>query len=332
MISLFSGIGAPEKALSNLKVGYELVGYSEFENVPSKAYAAIHNVSEELNYGDITKIDIKSLPGNIDLITHGSPCQSYSKAGKGEGGDKGSGTRSSLMWNTVEIVSQVKPKYVIWENVPNVLSKRHRHNFDQYLHDMNLLGYDNHHKVINSRLHRIPQNRERVFVVSIRNDLNQTFEFPRGKELTVKLMDFLDKEVDGKYYLKKEEKDKVTYMKCARTRQMWIKNATKKGYLEAVVGDGIDLAYPNSKTRRGRVQSQRAHTLVRNNNLGVLVDYNTIRRYTPRETFRLMGFTDEDFDKVNALGFKESDLYGLSGNSIVVNVMEDIFKELLELN
>ncbi|MGM9986337.1 MAG: DNA (cytosine-5-)-methyltransferase [Bacillaceae bacterium] len=326
VFSLFSGIGSPEKALTNLNIDYELLGYSEFEEVPSKAYAAIHNISKDLNYGDITKIDLNNLPNDIDLITHGSPCQSYSKAGKGEGGDKGSGTRSSLMWNTVEIVSLTKPKYVIWENVPNVLSKRHKHNFDQYISDLEELGYDNYHKIINARLHGIPQNRERVFVVSIKKDLNQSFMFPQEKELTVRLTDLLDQEVDEKYYISNEELDRLTYKR--EGNRLFIKNATKQGYLEAFHGDGVDLAYPNSETRRGRVQPQRAHTLVRNNNLGVLLG-DRIRRFTPLETFRLMGFTDEDFNKVSGLGFKELDLFGLSGNSIVVNVMEDLFKELL---
>ena len=136
VLSLFSGIGAFEKALSNLGVDYELVGYSEIDKYASKSYCAIHGVDESLNFGDITKIDIKNLP-KADLITHGSPCQSWSLAGKNEGGDKGSGTRSSLMWYSVEIIREVRPKYVIWENVKNVLSKKHRHNFDLYI---DLLG------------------------------------------------------------------------------------------------------------------------------------------------------------------------------------------------
>ena len=112
VLSLFSGIGAFEKALSNLGVDYELVGYSEIDKYASKSYCAIHGVDESLNFGDITKIDIKNLP-KADLITHGSPCQSWSLAGKNEGGDKGSGTRSSLMWYSVEIIREVRPKYVI---------------------------------------------------------------------------------------------------------------------------------------------------------------------------------------------------------------------------
>lgn len=122
-LSLFSGIGSPEQALKNLGIKFELFGFSEIDKYAVKSYCAVHGVDENLNLGDITKIDIESLPLDIDLITHGSPCQDFSVAGKGRGGDIGTETRSSLMWNTVAICKHCKPKYVIWENVKNVLSK-----------------------------------------------------------------------------------------------------------------------------------------------------------------------------------------------------------------
>ena len=172
-LSLFSGIGSPEQALKNLGIDFELVGFSEIDKYAIKSYCAIHGVSEELNLGDITKIDIESLPLNIDLVTHGSPCQDYSVAGANKGGDIGSGTRSSLMWNTVTICEHCKPKFVIWENVKNVLSKKHRHNFDKYLDEMDRIGYNNYFKILNAKNYGIPQNRERVFVVSIRKDIDK---------------------------------------------------------------------------------------------------------------------------------------------------------------
>lgn len=161
VLSLFSGIGAFEKALEILKIDYELVNYCEIDKYASKSYSVIHNVSEELNLWDVTKIDTNKLPKDIDLLTHGSPCVSYSLAGKQAGGDKGSGTPSSLMWETVRIVEQLKPKYVLWENVKNVLSKKHKHNFDNYLKDLENLGYKNYYQVLNAKDYGIPQNRER---------------------------------------------------------------------------------------------------------------------------------------------------------------------------
>lgn len=201
VLSLFSGIGAFEKALTNIGVDYELVNYCEVDKYASKSYSLIHNIDESFNLGDITKIEIDKL-NDFDLLTHGSPCQDFSIAGKQEGGDRELNTRSSLMWNTVEIIKVKKPKYVIWENVKNVLSKKHRHNFDKYVDELNELGYISYHKVLNSKDFCVPQNRERIFVVSILGE-HTPYEFPQGFDLNVKLKDVLEDKVDEKFYMNK---------------------------------------------------------------------------------------------------------------------------------
>ena len=208
-LSLFSGIGSPEQALKNLGIKFELVGFSEIDKFAIKSYCKVHDVDESLNLGDITKIDIESLPLDIDLITHGSPCQDFSVAGKGKGADEGTGTRSSLMWNTVAICEHCKPKYVIWENVKNVLSKKHRHNFDKHLDEMDRIGYNNFYQVLNAKDFGVPQNRERIFVVSIRKDLEQEFEFPIGFDNGIRLKDILEDEVEEKYYINTEKAEKL---------------------------------------------------------------------------------------------------------------------------
>ena len=209
-LSLFSGIGAPEQALKNIGISYDLVGFSEIDKYAVQSYCAIHDADAMLDdLGDITKIDFDELPKDIDLITHGSPCQDFSVAGKGGGGDEGSGTRSSLMWNTVEICRHCKPKYVLWENVKNVLSKKHKHNFDKYISEMESIGYDNYYKILNAKDFGIPQNRERVFVVSIRKDLNKDFEFPIGYDNGLRLKDFLENEVSENYYINTEKAEKL---------------------------------------------------------------------------------------------------------------------------
>ncbi len=180
-LSLFSGIGAPEKALTNLGIDYTLVGFSEIDKYAVESYCAIHGVDPSLNLGDITKIDIESLP-RVDLITHGSPCQDFSAAGLGRGGDKGSGTRSSLIWQTVEIVRHCRPKIVLWENVKGVLSAKHRHNFDKYLAEMESLGYTNKYAVLNSKDFGVAQNRERIFVVSTLPGVAESFDFENVKK------------------------------------------------------------------------------------------------------------------------------------------------------
>lgn len=330
VIELFGGIGACTKALKNLGVKVNIIDYVEIDKYACKSYNAINNTNFEPQ--DIMKWD-KHFE-NIDLITHGSPCQDFSLAGKQQGGDEGSGTRSSLMYETLRIVEDIKPRYVLWENVKNLLSKKHRHNFDNYLNYMNDLGYTNYYQVLNAKDYGIPQNRERVFTISIRNDIDKKFVFPPKEELKLKLKDMLEDEVDEKYYLSGKQIERITTTNynvgktriqekeycdtlCARdwkdpkcvevnrkygvfdtdktTHQAgsvydknglcptldtmqggWrqpcieIKNATKKGYDEATDGDGVNLQYPDSNTRRGRVGHGVSQALMANDSMGVV--------------------------------------------------------------
>ena len=205
ILSLFTGIGAFEKALENLEIKYNLIGFSEIDKYAIKSYCAIHNVDESLNLGDITKIEKEKLPRFIDLITHGSPCQDFSVAGKQAGGDKGTNTRSSLMWNTVDIIEWCLPKYVVWENVKNLLSKKHKHNFDSYIEIMDKLGYNSYYQVLNAKDYGIPQNREIVLTISIRKEGDdKSFSFPETQDVKLKLKDMLEEEVNEKYFLSKE--------------------------------------------------------------------------------------------------------------------------------
>ena len=204
-LRLFSGIGAFKKALSNLNIKHEVVNYCEIDKFASKAYSVLHNVDESLNLGDITKVKIEELPKNIDLLTHGSPCQDFSVAGLGRGAD--GQTRSSLMWNSVEIIKMCKPTIVVWENVKNVLSKKHKHNFDKYILELEKLGYVNHYQVLNAKHYGIPQNRERIFVISILD--GRKFEFPVPVDNGLKLRDFLEKSVEEKFYISQEKYNKM---------------------------------------------------------------------------------------------------------------------------
>ena len=464
-LSLFSGIGSPEQALKNLGVEFELFGFSEIDKYAIKSYCAVHEVDENLNLGDITKIDIESLPLDIDLITHGSPCQDFSVAGKGKGGDLGSGTRSSLMWNTVAIVEHCQPKFVIWENVKNVLSKKHRHNFDKYLEEMDRIGYNSFYQVLNAKDYGVPQNRERIFVISIRKDLNKDFEFPKGLDNGIRLKDILESEVDEKYYLSLEKtrglieeyKGKEVELPCigasrgrnpenrsdrtvgVPTRQFLEVNikgisntltsvtkdnlvveskvqsivnlnpsgrgmsgeiydanylsptlTTNKGegskiLVESnelkfiggigdkdIVGDekGLSRNFPQGNrvydaegiacsqtangggiggktglymvgllNMKGSEQVRRVYdpegicpcldTMQGGNRQPKVIESEyRIRKLTPKECWRLMGFKDEQFLKAEQV-CSNSQLYKQAGNSIVVNVMEEIFKNLM---
>ena len=450
VLELFAGIGACSKALERLGIEHEIVDAVEIDKYAIKSFNAVHGTNFEPQ--DITKWD-KNI--ECDLIMHGSPCQDFSVAGLGKGGDKGSGTRSSLMYETLRIVEKLKPKYVIWENVKNLLSKKHHHNFDAYLEAMDKLGYKSKYKVLNAKDFGIPQNRERVFTVSIRKDIDKEFEFPEPMPLTIRLKDILEPEVDEKYYLSDEqiasfkastakaqakgngfkfepleiERESAiahTIATRAGSRQtdnfikgtirlgglydkngekhqvgsaygprgvaatlstmqggnqepiivvsrdrnqenpsdrsagqkleqrlepnrqgiantitsvtkdnylaepsggLAIRTANKQGYDIAINGDGIDLAYPQSKTRRGRVGHGVSKTLMGMGSMGTLDNYR-IRKLTPKECWRLMGFDDEDFEKASKVN-SNSQLYKQAGNSIVVNVLEGILRNLL---
>lgn len=206
VLSLFSGIGAFEKALTNLGIPYELVAYCDFDKYASKSYAAIHGVSESMNLGDITKVDETQLPKDLDLITYGFPCQDISLAGKQKGlfNEDGTQTRSGLFFEALRIIEETKPKVAIAENVKNLTSKRFALQFKIVLNSLKAAGYNNYFKVLNAKDFGIPQNRERVFIVSIREDIdNGCFQFPEGFPLKLRLKDVLEESVDDKFYLSK---------------------------------------------------------------------------------------------------------------------------------
>lgn len=393
-LELFAGIGACSKALTNLGIEHEIVDAVEIDKYAIKSFNAIHGTNFEPQ--DITKWD-KDI--EADLIMHGSPCQDFSVAGRNAGGDEGSGTRSSLLYETLRIVEKVQPDIVIWENVKNLLSKRHKHNHEAYIQRMGDMGYDSTTQILNAKDYGVPQNRERVFTLSIKrgSKLVKSYTRPEPRPLEIKLKDILEDEVEERYYLTDEQvasfkadsdnqtakgygfafkpRPTETYATTISTRagqrktdnfikvigrvgaikrhdqikrvygedgmspttstmqggnrepKIAIKTANKKGYDMATDGDGIDLGYPNSSTRRGRVGHGVSKTIPTGggDSMGTLDGFR-IRKLTPRECWRLMGFDDADFDKAQVAGISNTQLYKQAGNSIVVNCLEAIFK------
>ena len=397
ILELFGGIGACSKALEKIGVEYEIADYVEIDKYAVASFNAIHDTN-------FIPQDIKNWDKDIevDLIMHGSPCQDFSLAGRQAGGDKDSGTRSSLMYETIRIVEKLKPKYVRWENVKNLISKKHIHNFNAYIETLNELGYKSYYKVLNAKDYGIPQNRERVFTISIRNDIDKEFIFPDKKELNIKLKDLLEESVDEKYYLsdkmiqyisatgtanyrnpdskinleiarpittdpnkragttnylckelpnnydlsqikgksyirdfgsrgKLQEKEIVDTLTASmgtgggNVPIIKIKNNTKKGYLEASPGDGV---YTVTSNKRGTVSKDSIHTITTRQDYGVVLEDLRIRKLTPKECWRLMGFEDKDFEKASKVN-SNTQLYKQAGNSIVVNVLESILKNLI---
>lgn len=380
---MFSGIGAPEKALDNLGIEYELAAFCEIDKFAAKSYQAIHGVPESLNLGDITKVDAETLPKDLDLLTYGFPCQDISNAGKMKGffNADGTMTRSGLFFEAHRIIEATKPKVAIAENVKMLTTKKFATEFQIVLDSLEQAGYNNYFKVLNAIDYGIPQNRERVFIVSIRKDIDTgSFAFPESIPLNIRLKDVLEGEVDEKYFVKAELTRKLvidreltepqvlrlvrnehgkkirkqyesgelvepwglmkqyeprtdgvsnTVSTVLKDNILLVKEATKTGYAEATVGDSINFEHPNSKTRRGRVGKQVSQTLVTSPQQGVVMDDLRIRYYTPKECFRLMGFSDRDYEMAAKFN-SERQLYKQAGNSIVVPVLEHIIQKLLE--
>ena len=395
VFSLFSGIGAFEKALERKGIGYNLVNYCEFDKYASKSYSLIHKVPETLNLGDITKVKIDELePYSADLITYGFPCQDISNAGKQRGFEHdGQLTRSGLFFYAAAIIGRIQPKVAICENVKALTGKKFTKEFETVLQTLEDMGYKNQWQVLNAKDYGIPQNRERVFIVSIRNDIDEKYTFPAPIKLELRLKDILEKEVDEKYYLSQRAIDGIKMSgfsqkknqiqtgdvcgtllsrdykdpKCVQVGQLYgtekesnpqagriysadglsptmdscsggnrmpkvlVKEATKKGYAEAQAYDSINLEQPNSKTRRGRVGKQVAQTLNTAPQQAVVESSLRIRKLTPKECFRLMGFDDADIDVLIENGVSNTQLYKQAGNSIVVNVLEAIFDNLVDV-
>jgi len=208
---LFSGIGAFRKALINLNIPHEIVGISEIDKFAIKSYEAIYG--KTFNYGDISKVEKLNY---ADLWTYGFPCQDISVAGLGMGIVEGV-TRSGLVYEVYRLLSVAKehnelPKYLILENVKNLVGKQYKEQFLAWLDWLDQLGYDNYWQVMNSKDYGIPQNRQRVFVVSVRKDLGIKFKFPEPRPLECSMVDFLENEedVDPRWYLSDKY---ITYAK-----------------------------------------------------------------------------------------------------------------------
>lgn len=203
MLSLFSGIGAFEKALERLGVEHEVLAYCEIDKHASKAYSIIHDIPESKNLIDVTKVDILDVDETVDLITYGFPCQDISAAGKQKGftDEEGNRTRSGLFFEALRIIDDYRPKFAIAENVKALTSKKFTEEFRIVLESLDEVGYNNYYAVLNAKNFGIPQNRERVFIISIRKDIDRGFTFPQSIPLELRLGDVLDKNVDERFYL-----------------------------------------------------------------------------------------------------------------------------------
>lgn len=316
ILELFGGIGSPRVALRNMGIPVKAIDYVEIDEKAVRSYNAI--------FADDLPYKIQNVTGwNLrpDILIHGSPCQDMSIAGhqgkataingrinKGKGADEGSGTRSSLMWETVHIIEQMgewKPTVVIWENVKNVLSKHMVYNFKKYLSYMERLGYSNNYKVLDARDYGVPQARQRCFTVSVLG--NHPFDFELMRKRSMKdISNFLESGVIPDCYIV--------------TQPSVYNSIGKKGIRRATV---IEKYANTITTRQDRTPAQ------------VIALGNGKYRYlTELECWRLMGYSDTDYYAAEAAckgspGRMNRTLYHQSGNSIVVPIFEEMFRVII---
>lgn len=219
LIELFAGIGAQAKALENLEKdgflpkGFEHYRICEFDKYAVKSYNAIHNTNFETS--DITKIHASDL-GIVDtdkytyIMTYSFPCQDISNAGKQRGFSRGIGTRSGLLWEVERLLNECEelPQILVMENVKNLLSEKFKYDFDRWIETLQQLGYKSSYKVMNAVDYGMPQNRERVFMISWL-DNNQYYKFPKEVDLKWSMQDFLEDVADEKYFLPQDEVDRL---------------------------------------------------------------------------------------------------------------------------
>ena len=391
--TLFSGIGAQEAGLKRLGVDFEMVGMCEIDKYAIKSYEGINGPTH--NYGDISKIDRLDY---ADLLVYSSPCVDFSLAGKQAGliDTDGKQTRSGLLLEVGRLLmkmsdEKILPKYLLMENVKNLVGKKFKPAFDIWLKALEAIGYNNYWKVLNAKDYGVPQNRERVFVVSIRKDVDtHGYTFPEPFKLNRRLKDVLETNVDEKYYLKQDlaksfverlsERDVSNTIRCGGAGSV-----DQKHTLDLVVGSTQKNAYKGQTSGispcltgamgmgggqipmivNGEVEGiNQKHTLepfVLEKGIGhnpvskkfefdgfhenkpcptlLATDYKCpkcysdgvrIRKLTPKECWRLMDFTDEEFEAAEKAGVSKTQLYKQAGNSIVVSCLAHIFRELLK--
>lgn len=405
VIELFSGIGAQAEALKRCGIEHRVIAISDIDQYANKTYRFLHGFVP--NLGDIR--EIAELP-QADLWTYSFPCTDISLAGQTHGFTKGSGTQSSLLWEVERLLNVAKdkgtlPKILVMENVKNIVSKTFMPLFQVWIDYLSQLGYKSFWHILNAKDYGVPQNRERVIMVSILN-YDGDFTFPEPVPLTTTLQDLLEPTVDERYFLTdrfihyvtdltnrngfirgvrfrphdgsskiaytitthpsgratdnfimlpacgairgrvaesgkleqrlevKDEQIVNTITTVQKDNVILVPQATKLGFGVAGVGDGI---YTNRcKSKRGVVQKSMIPALKTSvSDIGVVVNDKdeliNIRRLTPRECWRLMGWSDDRIDRAFESGCSETQYYKMAGNSIVVNVLSAVFSELYKL-
>lgn len=303
---------------------YELINFCEFDSKATRIYKILHDIDDSLNIGDITQVENNDIK-KCDILFSSSPCQSFSNIGLREGGEEDSGTKSSLMWHNLRFVKNSNPKIVIWENVASACKGKNKENFDRYCEAMSELGYVNIWKILNPKNFGTPQNRERLFFVSIRKDLDASkFHMPQETFQKCDMFDYLDRNVDKKYIVTDQVMTGYANKKSIFKKRWLIKKPGDCAYcLTAKSGRAVITnnyifndwdTYSNPPCELNDIDYMAANHV-------------PVRALTPHEYWRLQDIPDKYFDKVKD-NSTDAQLYMRAGNGINVKVIYLIFKNL----
>ncbi len=351
LATVFSGIGAIEHALQRINLEHEIIFACDIDKFVKQSYFANYNITEEKWYTDIKELDGKQFENKVDLLVGGSPCQSFSMVGKRKGLEDG---RGQLIFEFCRLVKEIKPRMFVFENVKGILNHDDGKTWEIIKKQFKKLGYNFDYQIMNSKKYGIPQNRERVFLVAFK-DKKIKFEFPKEMELTITMQDLLEDNPNSKYYLKEKGMNFVTSEKnlkkrytqvngkialCQKANQQFNwhgdfvmespKEIDEKYYLsdkvaKYVTSTGTKNFYTKPKLDLpiARPLLSTMHKMHRAGVDNYITKKDRIRKLTPRECLRLMGFDDRFKIEVS-----DTQMYKQAGNSIVVNNFIEILKNV----
>ena len=306
-LDLFSGVGATHESFTQLEseglIKGDLLNYCEYEDWIAKMYSVLHNVPLDKNLGDITKVDETKL-SDFDLMTYGFPCQDISMLGNQEGfyDSDGNLTRSGLLFEALRIAKYKKPKILIAENVKALVNKNNRDNFNLMINELDEMGYNSYWRVLDAKKYGIPHSRQRVFIISIRKDIDDnTYDFPKEINLNYKASDYYDSQeyIADDLYLNDHQ------------IQMYAKNEMRLKKQYSSLNKDIIIC---QTTKQGQTSNPQ----------NFIEDNKGVRIMTGNECLKLQGFRDGCGHKLIDNGFTTAQIGFVSGNSLCVSIMKKL--------
>ncbi len=343
--TVFSGIGAFEHAIERMNLNYEIIFACDIDKFVKQSYFNNYNITEDKWYCDIAEIDGKAY-NDIDLFVGGSPCQSFSMVGKRKGLDD---TRGLLVYEFIRLLKEIKPKVFVFENVKGLLTHNSGETWNTILKDFESIGYTVKYQVLNAKNYGIPQNRERLFVVGFKNHVD--FKFPSPIPLEISVQDLLEDTPNSKYFLpekgiafvKQEKNLKKRYTQingeialCQKANQQFNWHGDFVEYIEKYyLSEKIKKYVLCSGTKNFKTSTETdlkiarplLSTMAKMHRAGVdnyITRDSRLRKLTPRECLRLMGFSD-----TFRITVSDTQMYKQSGNSIVVDVLVNLMTSIV---